>query len=119
MSEGTDIWTNVGIGAFGFVAALYAYFSKKAPAPPVTAPAHVAEAIVAGVGVEIGNREQAERLIAETRRAADGVIRCAAALEVLADRKQAALDDKMDEVRDQQERLSELMHRLEETARRN
>lgn len=61
------------------LAGLWAYFSQqKRPSP--------ANPVLAGVGLELGNREQTERLISE-------VHGCRLALEVLADRRTEEMED--------------------------
>ncbi|TDK38769.1 hypothetical protein E2F50_01040 [Rhizobium deserti] len=80
----SEILTNLGILVAGIFAGLIAYFGKKPPAPP-----HHPDTIVAGVGMEPGNRLQMNQLIAETKR-------CADSLAVLADRKQASTEAKLD-----------------------
>jgi hypothetical protein len=77
------------------IATVISYLVKKPPA------IHH-DAVVAGVGIELGNRMQTDQMITELKRIGDS-------LAVLADRKQAAVDDK----------LEEILERLDEKERRN
>src|SRR5689334_22399276 len=92
-----EIITNVGILIGAFFAGLFTYNRTRKPANPAV----TADAVVAGVGVELGNRFQTDQLIAEVRR-------CADCLEVLADRKREEAEEKLDEIlerlRDKEER---------------
>ncbi|ASS56903.1 hypothetical protein [Rhizobium leguminosarum] len=78
-----DIITYAGVFFGGIVIALVGYLRKK-PSPPA-----VGDATLAGIGIELGNRVQVDALIEEVRR-------CADSLEVLADRKQAGFEAKLD-----------------------
>lgn len=77
------------------IATVISYLVKKPPAVQ-----H--DAIVAGVGIEFGNRMQTDQLINELKRIADS-------MSVLADRKEAARDDI----------LGEILERLDSKERRN
>lgn len=86
--EATEIWTNIGIAIGGVFLAIAAYYGKKVPpSPPATSP------VLASVGLELGNRDQVERMIHE-------LARIAAALESLADHRQSDMKDAMDELLD-------------------
>jgi hypothetical protein len=79
----TELFTNIGVLLAGVFAGLYAYATKKEPKP---------ESIVAAsIGLELGNRIQADQLIEQ-------VTRCADYLEVLADRKTEEIDDNIKQV---------------------
>lgn len=78
----------------------WSYMRKPPPAPPATN-----AAVIAGIGGELGNREQIERLIEQIKRIADG-------MDVLADKRtdefeamHVALLDRLDaqERREEQE----------------
>ncbi len=64
------------------LAGLWAYFRSPKPQPPVASP------VLAGVGMELGNREQTERLIAAINRVADEI----------ANRKTDEMTDTMNEL---------------------
>lgn len=81
----TEILTNLGVVLAGMLGIWAAYF-KKTP-PPTPKP----EAVLTGVGLEIGNRFQIDEQNSQLRRIAD-------ALEILADRRQANLEHKLDEL---------------------
>ncbi|RFB95239.1 hypothetical protein B5K11_09835 [Rhizobium leguminosarum bv. trifolii] len=81
--ETHDIVTYAGVFFGGIVTALIGYFRKR----PMSAPA-VANAAIAGIGMELGNRAQIDALISEVKR-------CADSLAILADRKQASFEDKL------------------------
>lgn len=87
-----EILTYAGVFVGGIILVLAGY--KQKPKEQNT--------VVAGVGLELGNRAQMDMLITEVKR-------CADSLAVLADRKQAAIEDRLDEV----------LERLEERERRN
>jgi hypothetical protein len=61
------------------LAGLWAYFRPQRAAPP-------SNSILAGVGIELGNREQTERLISEVH----GI---RVAVEILADRRTEEMED--------------------------
>lgn len=84
--ETNDIVTYAGVFFGGIVTALIGYFRKRPPPPPV-----VGTAAIAGIGIELGNRVQVDALIAEVKR-------CADSLAILADRKQASFEDKLDRI---------------------
>lgn len=92
-----DLWANLGILLAAAVAALAGYFGPKifgrtpASSPSPTSP------VITGVGLELGNREQTERLIT----AVNGV---AAAIR----------DKKQDEM---QETMSDLLEELKRQGR--
>ena len=76
-------WTNAITlaGVFiGAATAAYVGYSKRWPAGKPENP------VLTGIGFELGNREQTERLIAE-------VHGCRAALEILADRRTEEMED--------------------------
>jgi len=82
----TEIWTNLGIFFGGIFLAIAAYYGKKVPpAPPASSP------VLASVGLELGNRDQVERMIHELKRIAD-------ALQSLSDHRQADMQDAMEEL---------------------
>lgn len=98
----TDILTNIGVLVGTAVAAWIAYKTKNPYSRDQSQ-----NSVVAGVGIELGNREQTERLIAEQKRCADGIMQIASGVAVLADKKQAAMEVKMDEMQEVLERLAE------------
>ncbi len=81
-----DIITNLGMFIAAFIAGVFTYFKTKPPPPPPSA-----DTIVAGVGFEFGNRLQIDRAISELTRIAD-------CLTILADRRQAATEAKLDRI---------------------
>jgi hypothetical protein len=87
-----EIDTYAGVVVGGIILVLLGY--KQKPKEP--------DSVVASVGLELGNRAQMDMLITEVKR-------CADSLGILADRKQAAIEDRLDEV----------LERLEERERRN
>lgn len=89
-----NLITLVSVG-IGTGAAAYVGYSKQWPAKPATA-----APVLTSIGLELGNREQTERLISE-------VHGCRVALEVLADRRTQEMEDIHRELLDQ-------MHRKEE-----
>lgn len=95
-----DILTNLGYVLGGIFAVMIAYHTKKPPAATVQQ-----DPILAGVGLEFGNRLQSDAMVAELKRIADY-------LAVLADRKQAGIDAKLDRI------LQEMEEREEEARRR-
>jgi hypothetical protein len=82
----SEILTNLGILVAGIFAGLIAYFGKKPAVSPQTS-----DAVVTSVGLELGNRLQTDQVIAELKRIGDS-------LAVLADRKQASTEAKLDRV---------------------
>lgn len=84
------------------ITTIISYIVKKAPTEAIT---H--DAVVAGVGLEFGNRLQIDQLIGETKRCADCLSSISVSLAVLADRKQEAIEDKIDEMKGLLERLAE------------
>jgi len=82
----SDILANIGAVIAGLFAGWIAYYSKKPPVAPQTS-----DAVVAGVGLELGNRLQIDQLIGEVKR-------CADSLAILADRKQATTEAKLDRI---------------------
>ena len=77
-------WNNLLtlMGVFlGTAIAAYVGYSKKWPARPPVDP------VLAGVGFELGNREQSKQIV-------EALIRCAVALEILADKR----TDEMEEI---------------------
>lgn len=93
----TELLTNLGVVIAGVIGLWAAYFKKGAPAETRQS------AVVASVGLEIGNRQQQDEQILQLRRIADS-------LEVLADRRQATFEDKIDEVLERLDR-TELHYR--------
>ena len=85
MVETNEIVTYAGVFFGGIVTALIGYFRKRPPASTV------GTAAIAGIGIELGNRVQIDALIAEVKR-------CADSLAILADRKQASFEDKLDRI---------------------
>ena len=75
-------WTNAGILVAALVSGAYAYFKQPKKPELISPPA----AVITGVGMELGSREQTERLIT----AVNGV---AAAIR---DKKQDEMQDTMD-----------------------
>jgi hypothetical protein len=96
-------WTNAItlVGVFiGAATAAYVGYSKRWPAKPESP-------MLTAIGVELGNREQTERLISE-------VHGCRVALEVLADRRTEEFQDMHKELLerlDAQERWQEQQRR--------
>lgn len=90
-------WTNAItlVGVFmGAATAAYVGYSKRWPAKP-EAP------VLTAIGVELGNREQTERLIAE-------VHGCRVALEVLADRRTEEIEDIHKELLERMDRAEQM-----------
>lgn len=94
------IGTNLGWLLAAGLSGLVMYWKTKPPKAP--------DPIVTGVGVELGNRMQMDALIAEQKRCADYLSVISSHLAVLADRKQEAIEDKLDV----------MLQRLEERERR-
>lgn len=84
----TEIWTNIGVVIAGLLGIVAGYFGKR---KDNVARPESSDAIVAGVGVEFGNRLQTDQIIQELKR-------CADALAILADRKQATAEAKLDRI---------------------
>jgi hypothetical protein len=72
-----NLFTLAGV-LIGTATAAYVGYSKKWPAKP--------DPVLTGIGFELSNREQTERLIGEVRG-------CRVALEVLADRRTEEMED--------------------------
>lgn len=87
--EGSEIWTNIGLLVGGVMLAIAAYRGKTVP----PAPRQQSEAVLADVGLELGNRDQQERMIHELKRIAD-------AMQSLSDHRQANMQDLMGELLD-------------------
>ena len=85
--ESQDILTQVGVGAAAVVAAFLAYFGKKVP----SLPDRTTTAVVAGVGLELGNRAQMDQVISQLTRIADY-------LEALADQDRAEQRDMLQDI---------------------
>lgn len=79
-----EILTNIGVVLAGIFAGFFAYATKKPPSA-------VSDPVIAGVGLELGNRAQTDQLISEVRR-------CADSLAVLADRKTEEIDESLKEI---------------------
>lgn len=96
VQENSDLIVNIGTSLGWLIAAglsgLVMYWKTKPPRP--------ADPVLAGVGMELGNKLQMEQLTHEVKR-------CADSLAILADRKQAVIEDKLAEVL---ERLEEAEH---------
>jgi hypothetical protein len=88
-----EILTYLGVFVGGVILTFAGYAKKPKP------PEH--DAVVSGVGLELGNRHQMEMLIGETKRCADYLSIISASLAVIADRKQAAMEEKLDELLEQ------------------
>lgn len=89
-----EILTYLGVFVGGIILTLAGYGKKpKAPEP---------DAMVAGVGLELGNRLQTDQIIQQLKRIADS-------LAALADQREAARDEMM----------KEMLERLDESERRN
>lgn len=99
-----DILTNIGTAIAALFAGYLAYFKTRPPLPPTKT-----DTIVAGVGMEFGNRLQADQAIAELKRIGD-------CLTILADRRQATTEAKLDRILQELEEKEE--HELAERARR-
>ena len=80
--EKAEILTNIGI----FLAGIIAYFGERLPEKP-----GAKDAVVAGLGIELGNRLQVHHAIAELKSTADS-------LAIIADRKQASTEAKLDRI---------------------
>lgn len=87
----TELLTNLGVVIAGIIGIWAAYFKKG------VAVEGRQSALVASVGLDIGNRQQLDEQIHQLKRIADS-------LEVLADRRQATFEDKIDEVLERLER---------------
>lgn len=85
-----DIITYAGVFFGGIVIALVGYIRKRPTSPSG------GDATLAGIGIELGNRVQVDALI-------DQVRRCADSLAVLADRRQAGIDAKLEQILDELE----------------
>lgn len=72
----------------GAATAAYVGYSKKWPNKQE-------HQVLTSVGIELGNREQTERLIEHTKRLADGVERIG---DVLEDKNQARIQDTLEEL---------------------
>ena len=90
----TNIGSSIGWLLAAGLSGLVMYWRTR-PAKPIEQ-----NPVLTGIGMELGNKEQTERLIAQ-------VERCADSLEVLADRRTAEIDDKMDDFRSLLARLLE------------
>jgi hypothetical protein len=77
--EKAEILTNIGILLGAIFAGIIAYFGKRPPEKPGTK-----DTVVAGLGIEFGNRLQVDQAIAELKR--------------IADRKQATTEAKLDRI---------------------
>ncbi|RWF66827.1 hypothetical protein [Mesorhizobium sp.] len=88
----------------GAAVAAYVGYSKRWPAKP-DGP------VLTAIGVELGNREQTERLIGF-------VARCATALEVLADRRTEELSDMHQELLDRLDKAEQHARRRQPARRR-
>jgi hypothetical protein len=84
--EKAEILTNIGILLGAIFAGIIAYFGKRPPEKPGTK-----DTVVAGLGIEFGNRLQVDQAIAELKRIADS-------LAIIADRKQATTEAKLDRI---------------------
>jgi hypothetical protein len=84
----TEILTNLGVVVAGILGILAGYFTKRKDAP---ARPDKGDAIVAGLGLEFGNRLQTDQVIAELKRIGNS-------LAVLADRRQASTEAKLDRI---------------------
>jgi hypothetical protein len=89
-----EILTYLGVFVGGVMLTLAGYGKK--PKPPEQ------ESVVAGIGMELGNRMQTDQIIHELKRIADS-------LEAISDRREAARDEMM----------REMLERLEDKERRN
>lgn len=89
----TEILANLGVIFAGIIGILAGYFTKRTGKPPASQ-----DAVVASVGLEFGNRMQMDELIIQTKRGSDALVSAAASLAILADRKQADIEDKLDEL---------------------
>lgn len=92
----SDIWANLGILLSAVVVTLAGYYGptllKKANVQPLpAAPPGTQSAVLAGIGIELGAKDQTERLIAEVKG-------CRVALEALADRRTQTLEDMQKEL---------------------
>lgn len=94
-----EILTYLGVLLGGIILTLAGYAKKPKQSEP--------DMVVTGVGVELGNRMQVDQLIGETKRCADYLSSISASMAVLADQKQAAMEDKVDEIKILMERLAE------------
>jgi hypothetical protein len=89
-----EILTYLGVFVGGVMLTLAGYGKK--PKPPEQ------ESVVAGIGMELGNRMQTDQIIHELKRIADS-------LAAISDRREAARDEMM----------REMLERLEDKERRN
>lgn len=87
MVDWDSIAVLIGAGLGAAVAAYFGY-SKKWPDKPQQDP------VLAGIGLELGNREQGDRLITEVA----GIRK---AVETIADRKQNDMQDTLEEIVEQ------------------
>jgi len=95
--SGADIWTNLGILIGAAVAMLAGYYG-----PRVFGRAPLKQdSVIASVGVELGNREQMERLISEVKRIADAIT----------DKNTAGINDRLEELAAQLEAMNEVPRR--------
>lgn len=83
--EQTEILANLGVIAAGIIGIIAGYFSKK---PIKTA---APDAVLTTLGGEFGSRIQMDEMNQQLKRIAD-------CLAILADRKQAEIEDKLDEL---------------------
>ena len=102
-----DNETFLMIGGFvaAFLAGVFGYLKRPKEMTRV-------DPVIAGVGLEYGNREQMERLIAETKRQAEALTRCAEQLAVLAS---AFVDEKTESINDRLDDQNKLIERLTHT----
>ncbi len=84
VTSSPDLWANLGLILAAGVAALGGYFWNKVFKP--TTDPRGAPSVLAGIGMEFGSREQTERVITELA----GIRK---ALEVLADKRTAEIED--------------------------
>ncbi|HTV67501.1 MAG TPA: hypothetical protein VMF90_03095 [Rhizobiaceae bacterium] len=85
-----DFWTNLGILLAAVVAGLAGYYGPRLRQPP--APVKI-DPVVAGIGLELGNRQQLDLLIQAVNRVAD----------VLDGKKTAGIEETLKEILERME----------------
>jgi hypothetical protein len=94
-------WLSAAAGFIGIVlATIVSYFMRK----PTEQPAPIKEAVVTGVGLELGNRAQMDMLIGVNVRIADALEEL---VKVMEDRDRARMNVQMDKITELLIQLSE------------
>lgn len=103
-----DLWANLGVLLAAGVAALTGYFGPKIFSKTPPNPLPKSDAVVASVGLELGNRLQMDQVIVQLCRIADA----------LENKKQADLVDMLKELRGGMREVKEEIDDLRDDQRR-